>query len=101
MLVHSGVLLSHDNGDGDRNGARGHFLREYKLLRILEKPTFLLLNEALLHIPRLVVLNGKKVFREVAAHHHLGKVLSHILNHHTKNSIVLVPRVLVSLASLR
>jgi hypothetical protein len=100
-LVHSGVILSHDNGDGDWNGARGHFLREYKLLRILEKTTLLLLNEALLHVPWLIVLNGEKVFREVAAHHYLGKVLSHILNHHTKNSIVLIPRVLISLASFR
>lgn len=67
-----------------------------ELLCILLKSLLLLLHETCLQIPLLIVLNSEIIFWIVSAHYDLREVLKQILDHHAKNTVILVPGMHIS-----
>lgn len=66
----------------------------------MQQAFLLLLDEAFLHVPLLVVLHSEEVFWVFPANNQLCKVVKNVFGHHAKDSIVLVPGMLITLVSV-
>lgn len=91
----SWVVLTED--DSYKNIWSCIFLGEHELLCVLLNVFFFLIKKTTLRVPFLIIFYSKKVFWIVSTCYNLCVILKHIFNSHTKNSVVLIPNVIISL----